>query len=133
MHYHCNATTNQKQRERIRASDKTRRALAEELSVSVGTVQRWKHRDSSEDRSCARKRIEYAFDDQESALVLSMRQKGLALDELTDAVQVVLPEARRATIHRLLVRHGVSRLPTKEQQESGQGAAGERAGTGAGE
>jgi len=120
MHYHCNATTNQKQRTRIRSSEKPCRALAEELSVSAGTVHRWKHRDQPEDRSCARKNIEYAFDEQESALILSMRQKGLALDDLTDAVQAVLTEAKRATIHRLLVRHGVSRLPAKEQQESGQ-------------
>src|SRR5579862_4519839 len=120
MHYHCNATTNQKQRTRIRNSEKTCRALAEEMSVSVGTVHRWKHRDSPEDKSCRRKTIEYAFDDQETALILSLRQKGLALDDLTDAVQVVLTKAKRATIHRLLERHGVNRLPRKEQQESGQ-------------
>ena len=121
MHYHCNATTNQKQRARIRTSEKTCRALADEMAVSVSTVARWKRRDSPEDRSCRRKNIEYAFDDQESVLILSLRRKGLALDDLTDAVQVVLTKAKRATIHRLLVRHGVSRLPQKEQQESGQG------------
>ena len=121
MHYHCNATTNKKQRQRLRQSEKTCRTLAEELSVSVGTVHRWKHRDCPEDRSCTRQNIEYAFDEQESALILSLRQKGLSLDDLTDAVQVVLSEAKRASIHRLLVRHGVSRLPKKEQQESGQG------------
>lgn len=121
MHYHCNATTNQKQRTRIRMSQKTCRTLAQEMAVSVGTVHRWKQRDCPEDRSCARKTVGYAFDENESALILSLRQKGLALDDLTDAVQVVLTEARRATIHRLLARHGVSRLPQKGQQESGQG------------
>jgi transposase InsO family protein len=120
MHYHCNATTNQKQRVRLRSSPKSCRALAEEMAVSVGTVHRWKHRDSPEDRSCRRKSLDYAFDEHESALILLLRRQGLALDDLTDSVQVVLTEAKRATIHRLLVRHGVSRLPKKEQQESGQ-------------
>ena len=120
MHYHCNATTNQKQRTRLRNSEKTCRALADEMAVSVGTVHRWKHRNQPEDRSCARKHIEYAFDEHESALILSLRQKGLALDDLTDAVQVVLSKAKRPTVHRLLVRHGVSRLPPRGQQESGQ-------------
>jgi hypothetical protein len=74
MHYHCNATTNQKQRTRIWQSDKTCRAQAEEMAVSVGTIQRWRHRDSPEDRNCARRNTEYAFDKHESALILSTRQ-----------------------------------------------------------
>ena len=120
MHYHCNATTNQKQRTRLKNSQKTYRTLAQELEVSLATIARWKKRELPHDRSCRRRHIAYAFDAQESALILSLRQKGLTLDDLTAAVQAVLPQAKRPTIHRLLVRHGVSRLTRKEPPGSGQ-------------
>jgi transposase InsO family protein len=48
------------------------------------------------------------------------RRQGLAPDELTEASQAVLTEAKRATIHHILARHGVSRQPRKEEQETGQ-------------
>ena len=120
MHVHSTATTNKKQRERLRRSAKTCRALAEEMAVSLGTVHRWKHRDSPEDKSCRPNKIEYAFDPSEQEMILSLRQKGLPLDDLVDLVQQPLPEASRSSVYRLLKRNGVSRLPRKEEQETGQ-------------
>ena len=124
MHIHSNATTNKKQRERLRFSQKSCRALAKEMAVSLGTVHRWKHRDSPEDKSCCPNTIAYAFDPSEQAMILSLRQKGLPLDELVDLVQQPLPDATRSSIHRLLKRNGVSRLPKsnaqKGEQETGQ-------------
>jgi hypothetical protein len=52
MQVHSNATTHKKQRTRIRQSDKTCRALAQEMAVSPATAHRWKHRDSPEEKSC---------------------------------------------------------------------------------
>ena len=120
MHVHSNATTNKKQRERLSRSTKTCRALAEEMAISLGTVHRWKQRDSPQDKSCRPNKIEYAFDPSEQAMILSLRQKGLPLDDLVDLVQQPLPEARRSSIYRLLKRNGVSRLPKKKEQETGQ-------------
>lgn len=120
MHVHSNATTNKKQRERLRKSAKTCRALAEEMAVSLGTVHRWKQRDSPEDKSCRPHKIEYAFDPSEQTMILSLRQKGLPLDDLVDLVQQPLPEASRSSVYRLLKRNGVSRLLGKEEQETGQ-------------
>ena len=96
---------------------KTCRALAEEMAISLGTVHRWKQRDSPQDKSCRPNKIEYAFDPSEQAMILALRQKGLPLDDL---VQQPLPEARRSSIYRLLKRNSVSRLPKKKEQETGQ-------------
>jgi len=120
MHLHSNATTNKKQRERLIASTKTCRILAQEMAVSPATVHCWKHRTSPEDKSCRPLQVRYAFDADEQSLVLSLREKGLPLDDLADTVQRVLPEATRSSVYRLLRRNGKSRLPKREQQETGQ-------------
>jgi transposase len=117
---HSNATTNKKQRERIHFSQKSCRALAEEMAISLGTVHRWKHRDSPQDKSCRPNTSEYAFDPSEQAMILSLRQKGLPLDDLVDLVQQPLPAATHSSVYRLLKRNGVSRLPIQEEQATGQ-------------
>ena len=120
MQVHSNATTNKKQRERLQASTKTCRALAEEMAISVGTVHRWRNRTSPEDNSCRPHDVQYAFDEAEQALILSLRQKGLPLDDLVDLLLQPLPEAKRSSVYRLLDRNGVSRLPKKGEQPTGQ-------------
>ncbi|MDQ2686234.1 MAG: hypothetical protein M3Y28_00030 [Armatimonadota bacterium] len=90
------------------------------MAISLGTAHRWKHRDSPEDKSCRPDHIEYAFDPSEQAMILSLRQQGLSLDDLVDLVQLPLPEAKRSSVYRLLKRRGVNRLPKKEEQETGQ-------------
>ena len=119
MRVHSNATTNQKQRLFIQASKHSCTVLARQLFVSKATVHRWKCRGHAHERSCRPHTVSYALAEEEAALVLSLRRQGLPLDEVVEAAQVVLPQARRASVHRLLVRHGLSRLPTKEQQATG--------------
>ena len=120
MQVHSNATTNKKQRERLQASTKTCRGLADEMVISVGTVHRWKNRTSPDDRSCRPHEVHYAFDQAEQALILCLRQKGLPLDDLVDLVQQPLPGAKRSSVYRLLHRNGVSCLSKKEEQATGQ-------------
>ena len=84
MQVHSNAATNKKQRERLQGSKKTYRALAEEMVISLATVHRWKQRTSPEDQSCRPHEVHFAFDEHEQAMLLSLRQKGLPLDDLVD-------------------------------------------------
>ena len=75
MHLHSNATTNKKQWERLIQSQnngcpKTYRILAAEMLVGLSTIHRWKHRQSPEDRSCARKDPVYTLGPGEEALLL---------------------------------------------------------------
>lgn len=56
-----------------------------------------------------------------ASLVVRMRQTGeMSLDDLLDVAQPLLPHLCRSSLHRLLKRHGCSRLPKKEQQATGE-------------
>lgn len=124
MQLHSNAATCPRQRQLIRNSPLPYRTLAAQLDISPATVHHWKHQQNPLDRSTRPHTIHYALHDQEEQLVLWMRQSGeLALDDLLEAAQPVLPHLRRSSLHRLLVRNGCNRRRKKEQQPSGQPGA----------
>lgn len=126
MRVHSNATTNRNQRLRIQSEQGKRSscaALARQLAVSKTTVHRWKGRRSPEERSCRPHRIRYAFAPEEEQFILALRSNDLPLDEVVEAAESVLPHVRRASVHRLFVRHGVNKRHKKEQQETGQPGA----------
>lgn len=121
MQIHSNAALLPRQRQFIHESALPYRVLAAQFQVSLATIHHWKHQEHSQDRSCRPHKVERALNQSEEELVLFLRRTALLpLDDLLDAVQKVLPHARRSSLHRLLVRHGESRLPPKEQQETGQ-------------
>lgn len=121
MQLHSNAATCPRQRRLIRHSPLPYRSLAAQLDIALATVHHWKHQDNPHDRSCRPHTIHYALPDQEAQMVLWMRRTGeLSLDDLLEAAQDVLPQLRRSSLHRLLVRHGCSRLPQQTQQDTGQ-------------
>lgn len=121
MQLHSNAATCPKQRLFIQHSPQPYRVLAEQFRVALGTIHHWKHQAHPHDRSCRPHTIHYALPDQEAQMVLWMRRTGqLALDDLLEAAQAVLPQVRRSSLHRLLVRHDCNRLPRQQPQDSGQ-------------
>lgn len=121
MQLHSNAALLPRQRQLIHHSPLPYRDLAAQFHVSPATIHHWKHQENCLDRSCRPHTIRYALDDQEEQLVLWMRRTAeMPLDELLEAAQEVIAHLRRSSLHRLLVRHGCSRLPTKQQQDSGQ-------------
>ena len=120
MRIHSNSTTNLKQRQSIKCCSASYSQQAAKLLVSKATVHRWKHRENSSEHSCRPHNIQYAFSAEEEAVVLSLREKNLTLDEVVDAVKDILPRASRASVHRLFVRKSVNRRPKKEQQSTGQ-------------
>ncbi len=121
MHLHSNAALLPRQRQLIQASAMPYATLAQQFQVSKATIHHWKHQQSCLDRSCHPKTVHCALDNPEEEFVLWLRRTAhLPLDELLDAVQEVLPHARRSSLHRLLVRNGCSRLPKQQQQPSGQ-------------
>jgi len=117
MRIHSNGTTNIRQRAFIIQSAQSCRSLGRKYHVSPTTISRWKERTCPDDRSCRPDTVHYAFSPEEQKFILSLREKGLALDDLVDAAVAVLPNARRASVHRLLVREGVNRLPKYQKQE----------------
>jgi transposase InsO family protein len=82
-------------------------------------VSKWKRRSSSEDASARPKTILSAFSPEEQEMILDLRRRQLSLDDILDAIAPVLPGASRSSVHRLLVRHGVNRLPRPKKEPSG--------------
>src|SRR5215217_6778511 len=103
MHIHANATTNLKQRQTIRFSEGSCGTLARQFHVSRSTVQKWKHREDPADKSCRPDTVEYSLSSEEEAFVLAIRGYGFSLDDVVDAVEPVLPQVVRASVHRLFV------------------------------
>lgn len=120
MQTHANATTNVKQRRAIRSSSESCGRLAEWYHVSKATVHVWKRREDPSDKSCRPDKVEYSLSPPEERFVLAVRAYGFSIDDVMDAVEPVIPEAVRSSVHRLFVRHGVNRLP-KETEPTGSG------------
>lgn len=115
MRIHSNASTNLKQREMFQSSSQSCRSRAQKCQVSPETVSKWRKRQSPRDLSARPHNVQYAFSPEEEEFILALRGKQLSLDDVFDAVAQVLPDASRSSVHRLLVRKGVNRLPKTGQ------------------
>lgn len=97
-------------------SEMSCRQLAARHGVGTTTARRWKGRDASEDRSSRPKRVRVPKEKgwEEPALVL--RRSGLTLDGVLGALREEFPGLVRSTLHRLLQRNGLGRLPRAERE-----------------
>jgi transposase InsO family protein len=117
---HKNATTTPARRAYIQSSPQSVAALAAELGVSEDTIRRWKRRDTVADRSHTAHRLQTTLSPAQEAVVIALRQSlWLPLDDLLAVThEFILADASRSGVHRLLKRHGLSRLPTGPQPEA---------------
>ncbi len=121
---HANATTTPKIRRYIQQSDKSERALAKELGISVDTVRRWRKRDEVHDRSHTAHRLQTTLTEAQEAVVVELRRSLLLpLDDLLVVTrEFINPDVSRSALDRCLRRHGVSRLadliPKEEEAQS---------------
>ena len=115
---HKNATTTPARRAYIQTSGKPVSDLANELGVSEDTIRRWKGRDTVTDRSHTPHRLQTTLTPVQEVVVLALRQTlKLPLDDLLAVTrEFISTEATRSGVHRLLKRHGLSKLaaPAKE-------------------
>ena len=119
MQVHSNSSTNPTIRLRIRLSTSSCRAIARQLEVAPSTVHRWKHRDSVRDKSSRPKGLRCAMSEECQILALSLRKKGMTLDECLDTLIAVFPRVSRATLHRFFVVSGVPRLKLRRTDRGG--------------
>ena len=100
---HKNATTTPKIRALIQASSEPNTLLAQRFGVGVDTIARWKHRDSTEDRSHTPHRLSTTLNPGQESIVVVLRQTlGLSLDDLLAVTHEFLPPTvTRAALHRL--------------------------------
>lgn len=113
---HGSATTTEAIRRAIQHSQASLRALGERYGVNPKTVAKWRQRDSVADRPTGPRqpRSTVLTVEEEAVVVAFRRHTLLPLDDCLYALQATIPRLTRSSLHRCLVRHGISRLPEVE-------------------
>lgn len=110
---HGSAKTTHAVRAEIQRSKASIRELSQRYGINPNTVQKWRRRDSVEDRKMGPKNPRSTvLSVQEEALIAAFRRHTLLpLDDCLYALQPIIPKLTRSSLHRCLQRHGISRLP----------------------
>lgn len=118
---HSNASTTPRTRKYIQSSDKTDSELANELSISIDTVKKWRQRDCFHDKSHRPKVIYKTLTAEHEAFILYLRKRlHLSLDELLEVTRLLINKGiSRSSLNRCLSGYEVGRLnkPKAEQNK----------------
>ena len=111
---HGSATTTHAIRAAIQRSKASLQALSERYGINPKTVAKWRRRTSLEDRPMGPKvpRSTVLSVDEETLVIEFRRRTLLPLDDCLYALQATIPHLTRSSLHRLLQRHGINRVPT---------------------
>jgi transposase-like protein len=109
---HSQARTTPKTRAEIQNSPLGVARLAEKYHLTIPTVQKWKSRDSVEDRSHCAHKLNTTLTPAQEIIVVELRKiLLLGLDDLLVITrEFVNPEASRSGLARCLTRHGIGNL-----------------------
>ena len=117
--YHSNARTNQHVREIIQNSNLTNVELSVNYGVNVKTISKHKNRDFTEDKSSRPNKIYYALTPLEKELIRVVRTlTWMELDDLTDTIADVIPNANRSNIYRTLKTFDINRVPEEQKAKA---------------
>jgi transposase InsO family protein len=117
--YHRNAKTNSHLRKSIQESGLSNNILADTYRVSQQTISKWRNRTTTEDKSSRPATIHYALNPLEKEIIRVVRtMTWMALDDLVDTIQSVIPHAKRSTISRTLQFFDISRVPQAKRAEA---------------
>ena len=113
---HSSATTTEAVRRAIQDSQESLRVLARRYGINPKTVAKWKKRKSVKDRPTGPKAPHSTvLSLEEEAIIVAFRRHTLLpLDDCLYALQATIPALTRSSLHRCLLRHGISRLPEVE-------------------
>jgi hypothetical protein len=117
--YHSNARTNQHVRGIIQESELTNIELANRYSVNVKTIAKHRKRDFTEDKSSRPHKIHYALTPLEKELIRVVRTlTWMELDDLTDTVVDVIPNANRSNIYKTLKSFDINKVPQEQKEKA---------------
>ena len=113
---HGSATTTEAVRRAIQYSKESLRTLASRYGINQKTVAKWKRRGSVADLPTGpREPRSTVLSIEDEAIVVAFRRHTLLpLDDCLYALQATVPHLTRSSLHRCLLRHGISRLPEVE-------------------
>lgn len=116
---HGCAKTTEAVRRAIQQSQESLNSLAERYDINPKTVAKWKKRSFVKDATMGPKqpRSTVLTLEQEAACVAFRKHTLLPLDDCLYALQDSIPELTRSSLHRLFIRHGISRLPEVEGEK----------------
>jgi len=119
---HGSARTTAAVRRAIQRSKASVRALARRHGGSPTTVQKWRKRATATDAPMAPKVVHSTvMSTAEEAIIVAFRRHTLLpLDDCLYALQPSIPQLTRSSLHRCLVRHQISRLPSAGEQPAKQ-------------
>jgi transposase-like protein len=106
-------------RKLIKESELTNSELANKYNISEVTISKWKNRTTLPDKSSRPDNIEYALNDVEQTLCVSLRQSTwLPLDEVWEMLLDINHKISRSSVYRLFLRNGINKVPEKEKEKS---------------
>ena len=110
---HGSATTTPAIRAALQRSQASVARLAEQHGLNEKTIRKWRKRASVDDLPMGPKaaRSTVLSPEEEAVCVAFRRHTLLPLDDCLYALQAMIPHLSRSSLHRLLQRHGISRLP----------------------
>lgn len=117
--YHCNAKTNVNNREHIQNDNQSQLNLAARYSVSTNTINKWRHRNFTQDKSSRPNSIEYALTDTEKALAISIRTTSwIALGEIHEMLLVKNSTISQSAVYRCLKKEGINTVPQEKKDKA---------------
>jgi transposase InsO family protein len=109
---HASATTTEAVRRAIQHSQASLRELAKHYGINPKTVAKWKRRTSVSDLPTGPREPKSTVltVEDEAVIVAFRRHTLLPLDDCLYSLQATIPHLTRSSLHRCLLRHGISRL-----------------------
>ena len=120
---HGSARTTPRVRAELQASKETAGSLARRYGLSRTTVAKWRSRTTTADAPMGPRdpKSTVLTPVQEAMIVEFRRRTLLPLDDVLGCLKDSVPELTRSSLHRCLVRHGISRLPESGEKASKRG------------
>lgn len=110
--YHPRAKTNIHIRRLIKESSESHYVLAQRFNLNPKTILKWKHRSDLQDRPYGAKTHHFTLSEWEQKIIVKVR-KHLKhnLDDLVLILKPYIPNIKRGSCYRVLVKHQINKLP----------------------
>jgi transposase-like protein len=118
--YHANAKTNAHIRAEIKSSNLDNKTLALIYNVSENTIRKWKNADSLQDASSTPHSINYALNELEQLLIVSVRKSSwLPLDDVLNMIQAQnITNTNRSNVYRTFCRYNINTIPQEQKDKA---------------